>query len=201
MEGNLTHKIYTPCGVTKENVLNGKRAVHLGCGNSKLNGAIGVDIAQFPGVDTIHDLNSFPWPFEDGSVDIFFAHSILEHLDSLPRFFEEVWRVGRSGARIVIAVPYFRSVDAFVDPTHKHFFTSGSLDYFLDKSGNSFSNYNYTEHKFSKIGFWWGWPQPSKNILVRLFKGYVQRNPLIYDQYVSLFAPMKILVWELEVTK
>ena len=170
------------------------------CGNSKLKGAIGVDMRKFPVADIIHNLDSIPWPFKDGSVDIFFAHSIVGHITSVADFLNEVWRIGKNGSRVVISVPYFRTIDAFSDPTLKHFFTSYSMDYFLDIDSH-LSSYQYTKHKFKKIGFWYGWPQPSRDPLTRLFKAFICRFPRFYDQYLSLLIPVKILVWELEVRK
>lgn len=193
-------KIYISTGITKEDIFKNKRVVHLGCGKSKLNGVIGIDALEFQGVDIVHDLNTFPWPLKDSSVDVIFAHSVLEHLNSLSFIFEEIWRVGKDGARVVIAVPYFRSVDAFGDPTHRIFFTAQSLDYFMDVP-NSRSEYDYIKHKLKKIGFWYGWPKKSKNPLTRLFKKFIHAHPKFYDQYLSLLFPVKILVWELEVSK
>ena len=196
---SIALQIYTRNGVTKENIFSGKKVLHLGCGNSKLKGAIGVVKLQFPAVDVLHDLNT-SWPFEDNSVDVFFAHSVLGHLSSVVDFFNEVHRVGKNGSRVVISTPYFRSVDAFSDPTMEHFFTSQSMDYFLDNNSH-FSGYGYTQHKFKKIGFWYGWPQPSANLITRLFKAFIHRYPKFYDQYLSLIIPVKIVTWELEIIK
>lgn len=200
MEKNWATQIYTKNGVTKKNIFGGKKVLHLGCGNSKLSGAIGVDVLSFPAVDVVHDLDVLPWPFENGSVDLFFAHSIAGHLRSLIDFMNEAHRTGKDGARLIISVPYFRSVDAFTDPTMRHFFSSRSMDYFVDADSH-LSNYGYTPHKFKKIGFWHGWPQPSRNPLTRSLKGLIRAFPDFYDQYFSLLFPVKILVWELEVRK
>ncbi len=200
MQRCIVQKIYTKDGITKENIFGGRRVLHLGCGRTKLPGSVGVDALSFPATDVVHDLNAFPWPFDEGSVDVIFAHSVLEHLDSLPTAFEEMYRVCKNGARIIIAVPYFRSVDAFIDPTHRHFFTSGSLDYFCDVN-NSLSRYGYTPHTFKKIGFWYGWPRRSQNPFVLFFKRFINRHKTFYDQYLSILMPIKILVWELEVSK
>ena len=37
----------------------------LGCGNKKRDGTIGVDFNSRTKADIIHDLNIFPYPFED----------------------------------------------------------------------------------------------------------------------------------------
>lgn len=200
MEGTCVSKIYTEKGIAKDNVFPGLRVLHLGCGNAKLQGAVGVDVLDLPSVDVVYDLDVAPWPFDDNSFDVVFVHSILEHADNVVSFLNEVWRVGAPGARVVIAVPYFRSVDSFTDPTHKHFFTSRSLDYFCD-THNALSGYGYTDKRFKKIGFWYGWPRVSANPFVRIFKHLITRRQGLYDQYLSLIFPVKIVIWELEVKK
>ncbi|MFH1286451.1 MAG: methyltransferase domain-containing protein [Candidatus Magasanikbacteria bacterium] len=191
-------KIYTRAGIIKENPFPEKKVLHLGCGDNKLKGAFGVDTLDFSSVDMQADLDVFPWGIDDNSFDIIFIHSALEHFSDLVRVFCELERIGKVGCRIIIAVPYFRSVDAFADPTHKHFFTSTSMNYFVDQN-NSQSGYQYINKKLSLVGFWYGWPHSSKNLFIRLFKTFVQRSPKFYDQYLSLLFPVKILIWELEV--
>ncbi|KND48429.1 MAG: Alternative oxidase/tellurite resistance protein TehB [Parcubacteria bacterium C7867-005] len=193
-------KIYTRSGITKENIFSNKKVLHIGCGSSKLRGALGMDILKLPGVDLVHNLDETPWPVEDSSVDLVFAHSVVEHLSDIVSFTDEVWRVLKPGGRVIITVPYFRSVDSFTDITHKHFFTSKSFDYFIKNSGQ-LSEYTYTEKTFRKIGFWYGWPHESKNPLVFMFKKFIQNHRRFYDQYLSLLFPMRILIWELEVDK
>jgi len=57
---SLALQIYTRSGVVKENIFSDKKVLHIGCGNSKLNGAIGVDALNFPAVDVVHNLDSTP---------------------------------------------------------------------------------------------------------------------------------------------
>lgn len=193
-------RIYTRIGITKENIFGSVKALHLGCGNTKLEGSVGIDRLSLPAVDIVHDLNSLPWPVDEESIDVFVVHSTVGHLASITDFLEEAWRVGKNGSRIVISTPYFRSIDAFSDPTMKHFFTSYSFDYFIEDEGH-LASYGYSKRTFKKIGFWYGWPQPSKNPLVRIFKAFIHSHPRLYDQYLSLFMPVKVLTWELEVIK
>ncbi len=58
-----------------------KVRIDLGCGNKKRPGTIGVDFNERTKADIIHDLNSFPYPFEDASVDMVYIDNTLEHLD------------------------------------------------------------------------------------------------------------------------
>lgn len=193
-------RIYTREGMTKENIWKGAKALHLGCGSRKIPGAIGIDRLSLPNVDIVHDLDTLPWAVSDDSIDVFVAHSVIGHVSSITDFLEEVWRVGKGGSRIIISTPYFRSVDAFSDPTMKHFFTSFSFDYFVESSGH-LASYRYSKATFKKIGFWYGWPQPSRNPLVRIFKSFIHARPRLYDQYLSLLLPTKVLTWELEIVK
>jgi predicted SAM-dependent methyltransferase len=39
--------------------------LNIGAGNDIRNGWINHDIAELEGIDIVHDLNKFPWPFED----------------------------------------------------------------------------------------------------------------------------------------
>jgi len=190
-------QIYTPFGITKENIFHNKEKVlHIGSGKAALPGTKTIDIIDFPEVDVVHDLDIFPWPFADNSYDLIFAHSVFEHLENQLKTMEEISRILKPGGRLVITVPYFRCVDAFTDSTHTHFFTTQSLNYYI--RGSELSNFEYTNVKFKKIGFWYGWPHPSKNILVRLLKKIMNRYPYFYDQYLSIIFPVKILIWELE---
>ncbi len=200
MKDSFALKIYTKDGIVKEDIFGGKKVLHLGCGNSKIKGALGVDMLKMPAVDVVCDLDATPWSFESESIDLIFAHNVLEHVGNVVDFMNEVWRIGKDGSRVVIAVPYFRSTDAFTDPTHKHFFTANSLDYFTEKGG-SLSAYGYTDRKFEKIGLWYGWPQDSDDLLIRMFKKLIYKYPKFYDQYISLILPVKLLIWELEIKK
>lgn len=197
----FTDKIYTQNGVTKENIFtSGERVLHIGSGSNKLPGAETVDVLDLPNVDRVHDLDQFPWPYEDNSFDLVFGHNVFEHLEDQVATMEELWRILKPGGRLVLTVPYFRSIDAFNDPTHEHFFTSSSMNFYLD-GDDSLAGYKYTNKQFKKIGFWFGWPQPPNNPLARVFKSFIHNHGKLYDQYLSLLFPVKILVWELEVIK
>ncbi len=193
-------RIYTSRGFTKKDILDGARALDVGCGDRKLPGAIGVDALALPSVDVVHDLSIFPWPFADNSFDLVYANHFLEHVDDVVRTLEEIHRILVVGGRATIQVPYFRSTDAFTDPTHRHFFTSRSLDYVVE-GGALQSRYQYSKVLFRKCGFWYGWPHSSRNPLKQLLKSFIAAHPVFYDQYLSLFLPTECLTWELEAEK
>lgn len=108
------------------------RTLDVGCGNNKIPGAIGIDLVAGTQADIVHDLNITPWPVETSSFDFVRLWSVLEHLRDVVAVINEVHRVSRSGATVVIGLPHFSSINAYTDPTHVHLFSSSSFDYFLE---------------------------------------------------------------------
>lgn len=94
--------------------------LNLGSGHNKCPGYINVDRAHAP--DVVHDLESFPWPWPDSSVDEIRASHVLEHLGRDPMVFigvmKEMYRVCKPGAKVFIVVPHPRHDDFLNDPTH-----------------------------------------------------------------------------------
>jgi SAM-dependent methyltransferase len=198
---SYAQQILTPKGFTEESIFpKGFKVLHIGSGSKKLPGSQTVDILDLPGVDLVHDLDLSPWPYADNSFDLIYAHSVFEHLEDVLQTMDEMNRLLKPGGRIVLVVPYFRHPDAFVDPTHEHFFTSRSMDYFID-NGNPLASFSYTTSKFKKIDFWFGWPQTPNNPIKKLFKKYIHKHPAFYETYLSYLYPVQILVWELEAIK
>ncbi len=94
----------------------------IGCGENKNPGFVGMDMREGPGVDIVHDLETFPWPLPKESVSLAVASHVLEHINPhkfvFVNFMNEVWRVLKTGGRFAIAVPYAGSPGFFQDPTH-----------------------------------------------------------------------------------
>ncbi len=69
-------------------------------------------------------------PFHGDTAHTVYALNVLEHLDDLPALMAEIWRVLSPGGRLVVEVPYFSSVSAFADPTHRRWFTFTTFEHF-----------------------------------------------------------------------
>ncbi len=119
--------------------------LNLGCGKDIKAGYINLDCIKLPGVDVVHDLNKFPWPFNDNEFEEIYCAQILEHLSDLIKVVEELWRISKKGAILRLSVPYYHSQGAFRDPTHKLFFHYYTFDYFLkNEKLNYYSNIRFS---------------------------------------------------------
>jgi hypothetical protein len=107
-----------------------KRAPDLGCGRNKTPGAIGVDRCAVEGVDVVHDLDAYPYPFRAGCFSEIYARHVIEHVESVVRFMSELHRIGCSGAKIHIHTPHYSYMGSWRDPTHRHHFSSYTFEYF-----------------------------------------------------------------------
>jgi hypothetical protein len=96
--------------------------LNLGCGNKILAGWHNVDKYPTFAPDEVVDLEVFPWPWPDHSVDEVLLSHVLEHLGATTEVYlgivKELYRVCRDGAKIVIAVPHPRHDNYLGDPTH-----------------------------------------------------------------------------------
>ncbi len=137
----------------------GKIKLDLGCGSNKHgDDYIGIDISDETDANIIHDLNMYPWPFEDNSIDEVYCENYVEHiphdtgvkealfeantfeefkklyiekskLDGYIKFFNELYRIMKPESKAIITVPYYTSVRAFGDPTHHRYVGDFSLLY------------------------------------------------------------------------
>lgn len=93
----------------------------LGCGQRKQAGFHGVDVAAIPGVDTVMDLFTTPWPFDSDTIEEVHCSHFFEHVPAKRRFawMNELHRIMKPGAKAVIIVPYWASQRSVQDPTHE----------------------------------------------------------------------------------
>ncbi|MGI8422744.1 MAG: class I SAM-dependent methyltransferase [Chloroflexota bacterium] len=107
-------------------------ALDVGCGRTPWPGAIGIDAVLLPGVRLVARLGEGYLPVRDAAAGTVYALNVLEHLYDVPAAMAEIWRVLRPGGRCVAEVPYFSSVSAYADPTHRGFFTYTTFEHFCE---------------------------------------------------------------------
>jgi len=175
--------------------------IDIGCGSSKRKGFIGIDIIPLNGVDIVHDLSKFPYPFESNTVGEIWMDNVLEHLEKPLRVIEEIYRICEDKAEITISVPYFRSSYATIDPTHLNFFGVNWFNYF-DPTHIFCQKYQYSKAHFrvKKIEFDREWKGNMSFTHKKLVK-FAEKHLSFYEIRLSHIFPLNSLTFHLEVVK
>lgn len=130
------------------------KTLHLGCGLSKIDGAVNHDISRHSEhVDVAHDLDVTPWPWADGEFGRIVALDVFEHLSSpVESWLNECHRILSDGGESIIRVPHYLHENAYTDPTHKRFFTTKTFDYWdMDKELHK----KYGCFYYGQSASWW----------------------------------------------
>jgi SAM-dependent methyltransferase len=158
----------------------------VGCGNKKVPNAIGLDTCLLPGVDVVHDLNCFPYPFADDSIDEIHINHVLEHVPDVMATMEELWRICRGGAKLHIRVPHFTGILAWKDPTHRRSFTSESFGYFGE---NGYSFYTHARYQVVSVRLQYTTqPEDSRwigRVLARPIQWLLEWHPTFFERHLA----------------
>lgn len=114
--------------------------VHLGCGDVLLpQYDLHVDQVRHPNIPKERfrqaDLRS-AWPFEDSTVDLFYASHLIEHLPDPVHTMNQAWHALKPGGLFDIIVPTTEGSAAWASPTHVSFWNRVTFDSFI--KGHSF---------------------------------------------------------------
>ena len=105
-----------------------------------------------------------------------------------PDVMVELYRICKVGASIKVIVPYFRSVWASIDPTHKTFFTVESFAYY-DPDHIICQRYDYVDARFKVERIVFNETLKDKaftKLVVKLANKFPQR----YEHYFSHLYPL-----------
>lgn len=129
---------------------SGARKLMLAAGSNKREGYTHHDREKlWPHVDVAHDLNVFPWPFEDSSFDYVEFTDCLEHLKaSLPEVMDELWRI--CDGYVYIHTAQIGTWQLYKDPTHLQGFDLEAMDYF-DPATRWGETYSYSNKKWKVV--------------------------------------------------
>ena len=157
------------------------KILDLGCGENKVPNSIGLDNVQLPGVDVEHDLLNFPYPFENESIDKIYLRHVIEHfaIENINFIMNECNRILKNDGLLVITVPHVFSISAFIDPTHRSFFTFGS-GYFWDENSSK-AYYKEFQMKWKLIKTvcrvnWFDWKSYQLKKLNNCFSYFIEKR-------------------------
>jgi ubiquinone/menaquinone biosynthesis C-methylase UbiE len=170
------------------------KKLNVGCGKDIKNDYINIDFVKQPGVNVIHNLNKFPWPFKDNTFDEVYCSHVLEHVNDLINVMAEIRRISKPGARIIIRVPHFSCGVSYRDPTHKRLFSYFTFDYFTEDCFYGLPKFKILKRKFN-------FTRLSFKFLNYIFNPIVNINPEIYERFFCWMLPVSEVLAELKVMK
>lgn len=170
------------------------KKLNIGCGTEIKKDFVNLDSLKLKGVDVVHDLNKFPWPFKKNTFDIVYASHILEHVDDLEMVMKEIKRICNNKARIAIRVPHFSCGVSYRDPTHKRLFSYFTYDYFT-------KDCFYNTPKFKIINRRLNFTRLAFKGLNKIFNPLININQAIYERFFCWIVPCAECIFELEVIK
>lgn len=175
--------------------------IDLGCGENKPDGFFGVDIIDTNDADHVIDLDEGDWNLPENHFTVVRAFDVFEHLRNPINFMEEVHRIAKDGARVILKSPHLSSQN-WIDPTHKRLVGRRTIDhYFTDDGRLSF----YTPVSFSvesaslqflqePVLFW--------NYVIEPFVNVSESTQRFYEEsFLSRLFPAKDIVFNLRVKK
>ena len=174
--------------------LASRNILHLGAGKKYAADAVNVDVVAATSPDFVHNLDVLPWPLPSGHFREVRAYDVIEHLTDIVMAMEEIHRVCSDGAVVKITVPHYSCSNAFTDPTHRHYFSAASFNYFTGDSEFDF----YTDRAFRKQSVRIVFHPTLTNKLVHRL---ANRWPAAYERRWAWMFPAWFLYFELIVVK
>ena len=177
--------------------------LNLGCGKNYIDGWGNVDFYDDSKCDITHDLEEFPWPWEDNSVSEIRIIHTLEHLGADWRVYikilQEMYRICEDDATIEVHVPSPWHWNFTSDPTHVRPVTPDGLNLFSKEHCQNCIDNGMSETPFAMIYDVDLRPHDIKWIyddmwLIKLDKGEIQRFQMeeLHSMYRNVVAEFQI---------
>lgn len=148
--------------------------INLGAGAEIEQGYVNVDWIDQDGIDIVHNLLIYPWPFESDIADRIMARDVLEHMPNFTPdnksnpivFVEEAHRILKVGGELFMTMPHWQSKNCWIDLTHVKGFDERSFDYFDESTelGKAYGYYSDRKFKVTSIR------TPNDNVEVSMIK-------------------------------
>lgn len=165
--------------------------LNLGCGRFPKKGYINLDVSPLSQAEVIHDLDCFPYPFDENTFDVIEAEHLLEHLSNPFRVMAEIHRIAKPGAMIHIRVPHFSR--GFTHPEHKRGFDASFPLYFNPQFVGGYTGTEFIHRK--TILHWFA----QKYLMKKLLKPwlYYPLNGIgaVFDLFANLSPMLCSRIW------
>jgi len=125
-----------------------KKKLQLGCGKDKYSDYLNVDICPEYNPDLVWDLEKFPYPFKDNTFEEVIGSHIIEHFIEPRIIMDEIWRVSKHEAEVILYTPHWSHWAAYADITHKKFMTPATFKNYITYEGKfEVDNIGYSSGK------------------------------------------------------
>lgn len=171
------------------------KTLNLGCGKRIIPGAINLDKHKFPGVDILHDLDKFPYPFKDNQFDEIYCFNILPFVEDFIKTMEEIYRIAKDGAIIKILDVPSPSPFSFQNPLVVTRLAFNTFEYYKKDKGTE--NYLFKPHLRTlkrKYIF-------SENKYLSWISPIINLSLKFYTRFLFNIFPSNYLYYELGVMK
>lgn len=158
--------------------INNLKKLNLGCGSDIKKGYVNLDKSRTKGVDVVHDIDKYPWPFPNNRFEEVYARDCIEHVKDLFRAMQEIHRILKNNAVVRLIVPYWHSSAAFY-PNHNYFFNIDSMKFFTEKERTYDSFPGFAMEKVKLIPSRIGWLIPPVPLPKSVFPNVLDLRHLI----------------------
>ena len=152
--------------------------LNLGCGTRKVPEWVNVDKSASCEPDVLHDLETFPWPWEDSSVEEIALVHVLEHFgcseETYKRIWQEIYRILKPGAAVFVQCPHPRCDDFLNDPTHVRTVTPTQFTLFSQTFNKECEEKGFAN---TQLGKYWGIDLAVERVDYTPTDLYLERNP------------------------
>ncbi|MBF0158463.1 MAG: hypothetical protein HQL58_02970 [Magnetococcales bacterium] len=164
-----------------------KQLLHLGCGRDYFPGWINLDMVGCADIHfNLDNCGEEKIPLSDDQIDGFYMSHLFEHIRNPLTMMEELWRIAKNGAQLIIRLPYGSSDDAFEDPTYVR-------PYFE----TSFHVFSQSSHKTADYGYRADWhtekimlivPKGTIGEIAETYKQIKQKRNIVREMVVMMRA-------------
>ena len=177
--------------------------INLGCGKDYLDDWVNVDFYDDSTCDIKHDLEVFPWPWEDNSVSEIRIIHTLEHLGAdwkvYIKILQEMYRVCEDDAHIQVDVPSPWHWNYISDPTHVRPVTPDGLNLFSKEHCQKCIDEGMSETPFAMIYDVDLRPHDVEWKFDLLWQGKIDRGEIQRSQIEEIHANYRNVVTEFKI--
>ena len=177
--------------------------LNLGCGKDYRDGWVNVDFYDDSTCDIKHDLEVFPWPWEDDSVSEILIKHTLEHLGAdwkvYIKILQEMYRICEDDAEIMVAVPSPWHWNFTSDPTHVRPVTPDGLNLFSKEHCQKCIDEEMSETPFAMIYDIDLRPHDVKVVYDECWRNKLDRGEVQQSQLEELHSMYRNVVTEFQI--